>query len=149
MKALFSILYKIENFGFRYFYQKAPGIPEGPRRLIAKFIPWCLILFIIWQLYGLVQYISFELVTPSISYLYVFGSGGFGIFGIMLVGMSVVMELVALPGLMRYKRIGWQYFFYGQVLAIFNEMIHFNLINLIFGGLISLYLLFQIRGYYN
>ncbi len=149
MQALSSIGYKIETAGYKYFYEKAPPTPESIRRMIAKYLIIGLLLFILWQGYTLVKYISFELTAPSVSYLYSYGSGGYGIIGIMLVGMSIVMELAALLGLFHYKRIGWLYLFYGQILAILNELVHLNLINFIFGTIISFYLLFQIRGYYR
>lgn len=149
MKRIISFFNTLEALGYRYLYEKFPRVPEAPRRLVAKFIPYAVIILILWQVYALIQYISFELVTPSAAYLYAVGGGGFGILGIMLVGMAVVLECVSLSGLFKYQRIGWLYLFWGQILIVLNDLVHLNVINFIFGGLVSMVVLFQIRAFYR
>jgi len=149
MKKLISVVVSIELLGYRYLYEKLPHIPEAQRRLVAKYFPFAVTILLGWRIITLVRYISFQLITPSAAYLYPALGGGYGIVGIMLVGMAVVLAGIALPGLFTFKRFGWTYLFLSELLIILTNLIHLNIVNFLVGGLIALYILFQVRSYYH
>jgi len=52
---------------------------------------------------------------------------------------------LAIPGLFKQTRRSWQYLFWGELLNCVYNLISFNFVSLIVGGLIGFYFLFQIR----
>jgi hypothetical protein len=135
--------------GFLDFYlvQKAPfQLPDGVREFLVKYGPWIMLVFMV-------------LSIPAI--LFVLGIGTFAMpfggmgyaagFGIAVIGMIITFALnaMALPGLFARKVSGWTLLFYGELVSIATSLLQGAVISAVIGGLIGLYILFQIRGLYK
>jgi hypothetical protein len=130
-----------------YLVQKAPfQIPDAARELLAKIGPWIVIFFLV-------------ITLPAV--LFVFGIGtlflpfggpayatGFGFTALFLIAHFALM-IMALPGLFARKRQGWTLVFYAEILNIVYSLLNFQIVGALIGGLIGLYILFQIRGLYR
>ena len=135
--------------GFLDFYlaKKAPvQIPEGGREWIVKFGPWITVFLLIFTLPEL-------LVALGIgTFLIPFGglgyATGFGILTIVLI-VEIGLMIAALPGLFARKMAGWRLLFYSQLISIVFNVLSGNVVGGLLFGLISLYLLFQIRTKYQ
>lgn len=135
--------------GFLDFYlvQKAPfQFPDNVREFIVKYGPWIMVVLMVLSL-------------PAI--LFVLGLGTFAVpfggvgyatgFGIAAIGMiaTFVLNVLALPGLFARKMQGWTFLFYGELVSIASSLLQGAVISAIIGGLIGLYILFQVRTLYK
>ncbi len=132
-------LTQIEKTLDLYFGKKAPPIPENIKEILVKYYPYLIILAI-------------ALTFPSL--LLAFGLRGFGVaYNFSLWGLfalaALVLEAIAIPGLLKRTRQSWEYMFYASLISLLSSLLSFNLGSLIIGGAISFYLLFQIRSYYK
>lgn len=59
------------------------------------------------------------------------------------------MLIAALPGLFAHKMQGWRLIFYSRLLSIVSLLLSGLVVNAIVSGLISLYILFQVRALYE
>ena len=141
---------QLEDMLYEYLVKKAPfQIPPNGKEAIVKFGPWITLVLLI---------ISVRIVLAALGLIailspFVFmGGGAYTGFNFMLGGIvllvSVVLEAIAIPQLMRRQRSGWNLIYYSSLLNIVVNLLRFDIIPLI-GGLIGLYILFQIREYYK
>lgn len=136
-----------------YLLDKAPfHLPENVREIIVKIAPWLVVILMV-------------IAIPAI--LAVFAAGALVSFWAASVGVSlgtayyisivfliitVVLELIALPGLFARKRSGWVFVYYANLVSFVGNVINFSvggLISAVIGLVIGLYILFQIRSYYK
>jgi hypothetical protein len=134
-----------------YLVKKAPALPKDVKEFIVKVAPYLVILGVvlaipaILALFGLGAFLS---VMP-------FGAFGVAKFGIVfMLGMaflmaSVILELLAFPGLKDRKKQGWDYIFYSVILSAVHSLLTGSLVGLVVGTAISLYVVFQVREYYK
>ena len=135
--------------GFLDFYlvKKAPfQIPENGKEAIVKYGPWVMVILLV---------ITLPLVLAALGLATVFmpfaGPGyvvGFGYLTVFLL-LEIGLEIAALPGLFARKLSGWRLAFYGRLVAIVYSLLSYAILGAIIGGLISLYILFQVREKYS
>jgi hypothetical protein len=134
--------------GFLDFYlvQKAPfQLPPKVKEAIVKFGPWIGLVLIILSLPFLLLALglgAFLLPLAGAS------AHGIGIAWIVLL-VQVGLTIAALPGLFARKMSGWRLAFYSRLVAILTSLLLGNVVGAIVVGLISLYVLFQIRTLYT
>ena len=80
--------------------------------------------------------------------------GGWGLvrgFGFAMIALVVELGLMiaALPGLFARKMSGWQLLFYAQLASFVFSVLSGSIIGALVGGLISMYILFQVRPLYT
>ena len=135
--------------GFFDFYlvKKAPfQIPHAAREAIVKFGPWIAIVFLIILLPPVLVVLGVgTLILPfgGIGY-----ATGWGLTIIVLI-VQVGLLIAALPGLFARKTSAWQLVFYSQLVGIVHTLLMGNFVGALVGGLIGLYLLFQVRPLYR
>jgi hypothetical protein len=66
---------------------------------------------------------------------------------VLLVQLGLMV--MALPGLFARKMAGWQLLFYAQIASIVFSLLSGSLVGAVVGGVISMYLLFQVRPLYK
>lgn len=135
--------------GFLNFYlvEKAPfQIPDGVREFLVKYGPWIMLVFMV-------------LSVPAI--LFLLGIGSFAVpfagagyaagFGVATIGLiaNFALNALALPGLFARKMSGWTLLFYAELVSIATQLLQGAVISAIIGGLIGLYILFQLRSLYK
>jgi hypothetical protein len=144
----FSALPQLEEWLEEYLGQKAPQLPQHWRQTIAKFAPWVtLIVFVlalplIFGIFGLSVVVFSGAAMAGLSY------GAWGWFTVLITIASLVLELVALPGLFKRSKQGWIFIFYAALIGAAAHILSFNLGSLI-GDILSLYIIFQIKNQYK
>lgn len=139
---------KLENFLALYLVKKAPyAIPASAREKIVTIVPWInLILLIIFlpilvALLGL-NFALFSFVSTMGVYM-----NGWGLATIFALAVFV-LEICALPGLFGRKKYAWTLVMYAALLTVISDAVFFSLGGIL-GGIIGLYILFQIKEYYK
>ena len=144
-----SLIPQLEDTLDLYLVKKAPfQLPAGLKEFIVKFGPYITLVLMLLAL-------PLVLVALGIStFLLPFGyaAGGLGLLStislIIVVG-ALILEAMALPGLFKRSKTGWNFLFYSVLLTTLSNLVNLDILSLIIGTLISLYVLFQVRSYYH
>jgi len=130
-------------YGFLDFYlvQKAPfQIPDEAKEWIVKYSPWISVVLLVITLPALLlalglgaALVPFGVIVPGFAYIWIF------------LLAHVVLLVMALPGLFARKMSGWKLVFYARIIGIVSSLLSGAIVSAVLGGLISLYVLFQIR----
>jgi len=134
-----------------YFNKKAPSLPSNVKEIIVKYSPYLILISIICILpvfFGLLG-LSTMLLPAS---FYGYGGVGYGAkftISTLFSLISLVISVVALPGMFKRSEKSWRLIFYGSLVSFVSNLISFNLGSLIIGSAISWYVLFQVKSYYK
>jgi hypothetical protein len=135
--------------GFLDFYlvRQAPfQIPDGGREWIVKFGPWITVVLLILTLPILLFALGLGVIwIPFGGVGYASGFGVLTLFVLVELGLMIA----ALPGLFARKMAGWQLLFYSQLVNIAYNVLSGHVVSALLGGLIGLYILFQVRPLYR
>ena len=130
-----------------YLVKKAPfQIPDGGREAIVKFGPWVVVVLLVITLPALLLVLGIG--TALVPFAGVGYATGFGVAALGLI-IQVALEVMALPGLFARKLSGWRLMFYAALVGIVTSLLSGSIVGAILGGLIGLYILFQVRGLYR
>lgn len=131
----------LENELAPYFTTKAPfQFPIDFRLGFVKYWPIISAVLLAFAVFGLLALFGALGALATLGTVYVASS----LFSIV----SVVLGLLALPGLFNRKRQGWVFSYYGQLVSIVAAIVGIHLLSLVL-GLLFLMLLFQVREYYT
>jgi len=126
-----------------YLVTKAPfQLPDSLKEIIVKFGPWIAVILLVLSLPAL-------LVVLGVSTAFMPYAIGFGILWALAFCLHLVLMGLALPGLFARKMSGWTLMFYAQVVSIVASLLSHAFIGAIIFGLISFYILFQVRSKYH
>ena len=135
--------------GFLDFYlvKKAPfQLPDGAKEWIVQFGPWITVVLLILTLPLLL--VALGLGTLLMPFGGVGYASGFGILTLVVV-VEIGLMIAALPGLFNRKMGGWRLLFYSQLVSLAYSLLSRNIVSGLIVGLISLYILFQVRPLYH
>lgn len=145
-----SPLNSLEETLDTYFGQKAPSLPPGVREFIVKIAPWLILISVILSIPALLALFGISAVVLPMSGYYGYNPAGpMWIVSMVLLAITVVLEALAIPGLLKRNKFGWNLIFYSVLVSLLSNLVIMNLLGLVIGALISFYLLFQIRSYYH
>ena len=134
--------------GFLDFYlvKKAPfQLPAEVKEFLVKFGPWIALVLLLLSLPGLLLMLGVGTAfMPFGGAAYMIG---FSYLTIVLLAQLVLLGL-ALPGLFKRKMSAWRLIFYSQLVGIAFSLLSGSILGALIGGLIGLYILFQIRPLY-
>ena len=129
-----------------YLVKKAPfQIPGEIREFLVKFGPWIALVLLIISLPALL--VLFGIGTALMPFGGVGYAAGFSYLSVMLLA-QVALQAFALPGLFARKMSGWKLIFYAQLIGIAFSLLSGSILGALIGGLIGLYILFQVRPLY-
>lgn len=133
----------------RFFVEKAPfQLPNGVREAIVRYAPWIAIVLLVLSLPALLLALGLSAaILPMAAAAGATHAGGFGLTAIVVI-VELALDVLALPGLFARRMHGWRLIFYARLIAIVDSLLHGAFIVAIVGGVISLYILFQIRALY-
>jgi len=130
-----------------------PSLPRSITDLIVKFAPW---LALIGGILLLLVTVPGTLLLLAFSPLAAIGGGGLGyvgvIFDLVISAIGAVMSILAFAGLRGRKLSGWTLLFWSSILYFVAGLLPFSLgglIGALLGAAIGLYLLFQVKPYYD
>ncbi len=134
-----------------YLVKKAPVLPKSIKELLVSLAPWLELVGAIFSLRAISALFGFNAMmygTPYGGYMMGRAGYGFSLSTIFLLA-SMVLMILAIPGLFKRTKMGWNYVFYSVLVNAVYSLVTFNFFGLIVSSLISLYLLFQVKSYYK
>lgn len=135
--------------GFLDFYlvQKAPfQLPDGVREFLVRYGPWIMLVLMVLSLPAILFVLG--LGTIAMPFGGVGYATGFGVAAIAMIA-TFVLNALALPGLFARKMSGWTLLFYGELVSIASSLLQGAVVSAVIGGVIGLYILFQVRTLYK
>ncbi|MBI1863038.1 chromate transporter [Candidatus Microgenomates bacterium] len=132
-----------------YFVDKAPfQIPTGGKEFIVQYGPWITLVLLILALPVIFAALG---LTAFLSPFAAMGGqrASINFLSIILSVIALILEAMALPGLFRRSKSGWNLLFYSSIVSAIDNLVNFHLGGLIIGLLIGWYILFQVRSYYK
>lgn len=147
---LSSYLKQLEDFLDLYFSQKAPALPVGAKETLVKFLPWILIVLLVFTLPTLLAGFGISTFLLPASFIpVVSGLGALFTLSLVVMSASILLELIAIPGLFKKSAGSWKLLYYATLIGALANLITLNVVSLVIWTTISLYLLFQIKSYYK
>lgn len=134
-----------------YFGKKAPELPKGVKDFLVSVAPWVTLISVVISLPAVLALIGISsFVMPMSSYMaYPVATGTMWMVSSAVLVVTIVLEALAIPGLFKRTKQGWNLVFYSSLVSIVFSIISLNLVGGIIGALISFYILFQLRSYYR
>jgi hypothetical protein len=130
-----------------YLVTKAPvQIPDNAKEWLVQYGPWITIVVLVLTLPALLVVLGLgSLLVPFAGVGY---ATGFGFIAIGLV-IEIGLTMMALPGLFARKMSGWKLLFYARLVSIVARLLAGAIVSALVVGLISMYVLFQVRALYK
>ena len=147
-----SMFNQLETMLDEYLGKKAPALPENIKETLAKFAPYLAIIGIVISIPGILAILGIGAMmgplgalagTPYISYSI------FHYIGVVGLVISVVLEGLAINGLFKREMKSWRLIYYSSLVTFVASVLQGSIGGAIIGGLISLYVLFQIKSKYK
>lgn len=138
-----------------YLVKKAPfQIPKNIKEILVKFAPYLAILGVVMGVPGVLALLGAGTILAPLGFVGGMMAGkpflGMGfIINVLFLGVMVVLEALAIPGLFSRSKKAWTLLYWSALLGIVQNIITFNVGGIIIGGLISMYILFQVKEYYK
>jgi len=129
-----------------YLVQKAPfQLPNGFREFLVQYGPWITVVLLVLSLPLLLVALGLSAVFLPFA-----GVAAPGLaFSWLFLFVQLGLMAAALPGLFARRMSGWRLLFYGDLASIVFSLMRGQIFAAIIGGVIGLYLLFQVRTLYK
>jgi hypothetical protein len=146
-----GIIGQLEAILDEYMVKKAPfALPMGVKEFIVKVSPYLIIIFAILGLPIILAAIGFSAFLAPVAVL---GGSTWGFSSIISLAVAVivvVMELMAVSGLFKRSKKGWQMLFYASIVSLIGSIISITgIVSGIIGAIIGWYILFQVKDMYK
>ena len=137
-----------------YLVKKAPAIPKEWKEVIVKFAPYLAILGVVMGIPGVLALLGAGTVLAPLGFVGGMMTGrpflGLGfIINVLFMGVMILLQGLAIPGLFSRSKKAWTFLYWSALLGVVQNVISFNVGGLIIGGLVSMYVLFQVKEYYK
>jgi len=141
-------LEKLESMLDEYLGKKAPALPENIKETLVSIAPYLAIVGIV---------ISVPAVLALLGIGAMFGPFvGYGLHysfaytvGIVTLAISMVLEAMAIPGLFKRAKGAWRLMYYSSLVGVVANLLQGSISGAIIGGLIGLYVVFQLKAKYK
>lgn len=144
-----SYLQQLENLLDDYLVKKAPLLPKGLTDFIVAVMPYLNVIFLILALPIILALIGIGAFVMPFSLVGGLGTGFSYMAGVIVTVITVVLEIMALPGLFKRQKKSWTLLYFVALIGGVNSILSLNLWGLVIGTGLSLYILFQIKSYYK
>lgn len=132
-----------------YFTKNIPLLPPKAIDFLVKIIPYLSIVGIILTAQSLLMIFGIGAVFSPIAYLGGFRFGLNTLFVILWSVLSIAITIKAIPGLFKKQLSAWKLMFALNVLSVIYSILTLHLFSAVLGGIISFYLLFQLKKQYT
>ncbi|MEI7603563.1 MAG: hypothetical protein WCJ19_00915 [bacterium] len=141
-------LTQIENFLSTYFLDKTPALPKEWKEVIVQYSPWIMVIALILSIPFIFLGVIFSIFGAALSFVNILNT--YQILINLVFGLpTMILYCIAIPGLLkRSKGKGWNFVFIATLIAIVFNVLSLSIFGIV-GNALSLYILFQIREYYN
>lgn len=142
---------KLEALLDEYMVTKAPfQIPMGGKEFLAKVAPYLIIIFAILAVPAILALLGLSAILAPAGMMA--GGMGWGWYSIVAAATSIVtlvLEVMAIPGLFKRTHAAWRLLFYASIVSFVGSILSLNIIGAVIGGLIGWYILFQMKELYK
>lgn len=142
-------LSQLENFFELYLVKKAPEIPDKWKDIIVQLVPWFTLIGLFITASVLLPLIGLSAFYLPFSFMGGVNSGINNLVGMVFSLAIVLLEALAIPGLFKKKETGWRKLYWAALLSVVSSLLGGQLMGALITGLISLYILFQIKEKYS
>jgi hypothetical protein len=140
---------QLENLFDEYLVKKAPALPANIKELLVNFAPWIIIISIILAVPAILAVLGFGTLFAPLGYVFRARLGLLYILSIIFLLVTLLIRVMALPGLFNRTRKAWNLLYYSVLLNAVYSLLTVSIVGFLLGTLISLYLLFQVKEYYK
>ena len=148
-----STLATLEDTLDLYFGQKAPPMPLNVKELFVRFAPWVTLVLLIITLPAVLIALGLGALAAPLAFLVGPGYGvSYGVtytLAMIILGVSVLLEALSIPGLFKRSRQGWRFAYYAVLVNVVGSLIGFNFVGAIVSAVVGFYILFQVKPLYG
>lgn len=138
----------LNNLFDTYLVKKAPALPIGVKNFLVTVAPWLIIISIVIALPAIFLLLGISTALPGLFYSQNIGAINSKLV-LIIEAIALVLNTLALPGLFKKSISGWNWVYYAVLIQTLASLISFNIIGGLIGLIISMYILFQVKSYYN
>jgi hypothetical protein len=142
-------LKQLEDLLDLYLVQKAPALPDNFKETIVNLAPWLIIIMIVLASPAVFAILGIGTLLAPFSFVAGVRYGATFNLYLLLLAVSLVLEVLAVPGLFKRSAKAWRLVFYSTLISAVSFLSHGDIGNFIISTGISLYLLFQVKKYYK
>ena len=132
-----------------YFVKKAPfQLPVGVKEFLVTFGPWLALVGLVVTVPIYLPMIGLGLLLAPFAALVGTKVATLGVNTLFILA-ALVLEAMALPGLFKRKKAGWNLLFYSIIVSVVGSVVAFDLVSAALNAVIGGYLIFQLRSMYK
>ncbi len=132
-----------------YFVKKAPfQLPVGVKEFIVSFGPWITLVMLVLSLPIILAAIGLGAILAPFAVLGGANAAAFTV-GTVFSLATLVLEAMALPGLFKRKKAGWNLLFYASLVSVAGALVALELVGAVLSAVIGWYFIFQVRSMYK
>lgn len=144
-----ATLSNLEETLNEYFVKKAPfQLPAGVKEFIVAFGPWIMLVLLVLSLPVLLAAIGLGAFLAPFAVLGGANAAAFTV-GTVFSLVGLVLQAMALPGLFKRKKSGWNLLFYSSLVSVAGALVALNLVGAVLNAVIGWYFIFQVRSMYK
>lgn len=140
-----SLSQKLETF----FVGSLPALPDSVKEFIVKVSPYLTLIMMLMVAPLLLGALGLGTILMPFSFFGGLGSGFSYILTLVMSLGTLVLQLIALPGLFKRQKRSWTLVYYATLLSLLDELFTFRLGSLVVSALLSFYFLFQVKSKYT
>jgi hypothetical protein len=150
-----GVLSQLEAILDEYMVTKAPfALPQEVKEFLVNVSPYLIIIFVVMALPIIFAALGLTaILTPFAmmgGYRYGFDWGFGAIIGLVISVISIIIEIMAVPGLFKRTKGAWRLLFYASIVSLIGSILSVSgIISGIIGTIIGWYLLFQVKELYK
>lgn len=137
--------------------KKAPVLPANAKDTFVKLLPWLDLVLLIISLPAVLAVLALGSLVGGVATSVGVSTGPLYWLALVFLVVQVVLMGLALPGLFKQSRSGWVLLYYGSLLSVVYNLVHwinspaafFGLVWSLAVSAVSLWLIFQVRNHYK
>lgn len=148
-----GLIHQLETMLEGYMVKKAPfTLPMEVKEFIAKVAPYLIIIFAIMALPLILTALGLSAAFTPFAMM----GGGWGlgwgfrtIVSLAVAVVTLVLEVMAVPGLFKRTKGAWRLLFYVSIVSLVGSILSVNIVGGILSAIIGWYVLFQVKELYK
>jgi hypothetical protein len=132
-----------------YLVKKAPALPPNIKEMIVQWGPWITLVLLILSLPALLALFGLGAMLAPFSFMGGARAGAGYMLSLLTLAVQLVLEGMAIPGLMKRQMSAWRLMFYATLVGAVSSLLSGSIVGMLVGTLVSLYFLFQVKSYYK
>jgi hypothetical protein len=145
---------QLEKFFEDLFLKKIPWqLPVKAKEVIVKIAPWIVLIILIVSIPGILAVFGLSAFVGGMATYYGAHLGSRFYLGWIVLVVQFILMAMSFSGLKQRKLKGWRFAYYSSLVsAVYGVISAYNISGIIWSLIsagIGLYILFQVRSYYN